>query len=78
MNPLSLLHLQNKSFDPKVLEQAKDLFEKISKAILQDHNYIQYDSYIYPTNRCILSMKGYFIENNLIVWNDFSKTTPIE
>jgi hypothetical protein len=71
MNPLSLLHLQNKSFDSKVIEQSKDLFEKISKAILQDINYIDYPNYIYPVNRLILSNKGYFIEENKIIWNEY-------
>lgn len=71
MNPLSLLHLQNKSFDQKVNEQAKDIFEQISKSILKDQNYIIYNDYIYPTNRCILSNKGYFVEKNKIVWNDY-------
>jgi hypothetical protein len=80
MNPLSLLHLQNKSFDSKVNDQAKDIFEKISKAIIQDNNYIEYEDYIYPINRCILQMKGYYVEKDKIVWNDFQplKTTPIE
>jgi hypothetical protein len=71
MNPLSLLFLQNKSFDSKVNEQAKDIFEKISKAIIQDNNYIEYEDYIYPVNRSILQMKGYFVEQDKIVWNDW-------
>lgn len=75
MNPLSLLHLQNKSFDPKVNEQAKDLFEEISKAILKDLNYIEYKDDIYPTNRWILTMKGYFVENHKIIWNDYQNNS---
>ncbi len=73
MNPLSLLTLQNRIYDPKIVDQAQDLFERISKAILKDQNYILYDDYIYPTNRLILQNKGYFIHQNKIVWNDFSE-----
>jgi hypothetical protein len=72
MNPLSLLHLQNKSFDSKVNQQAQDIFEKISRAILQEKNYILYENYIYPVNRCILNMKGYYVENSKIVWDNYS------
>ena len=71
MNPLSLLHLQNKSFDSKVNQQAQDIFEKISRAILQEKNYILYENYIYPVNRCILNMKGYYVENSKIVWENY-------
>jgi hypothetical protein len=72
-NPLTLLHLQNKTYDPVVLEQAQDLFEKISKAILSELNYIDYDQPIYAVNRLILSLKGYLFQpNNRIVWNDYS------
>jgi galactose-1-phosphate uridylyltransferase len=71
MNPLSLLHLQNKSFDSKVNQQAQDIFEKISRAILQEKNYILYENYIYPVNRCILNMKGYYVENSKIVWDNY-------
>ena len=71
VNPLTMLHLQNKSYDPKILEQAQEIFELISRAILDDKNFIEYKKKIYSTNRCILMMKGYYILENKIVWNDY-------
>jgi hypothetical protein len=71
MNSLSLLVSQNKSYDPKILEQSKELFELISKAILKDKNYIEYTSPIYATNYSILLSKGFIVLNQKIVWNDY-------
>ena len=71
MNPLSKLVLQNQLYDPKILKQAEEIFENISKAILKDQNYIEYESPIYSSNRLILQNKGYFIENGKIVWGDY-------
>lgn len=71
MNPLSLLVTQNRSYDSKVSEQAQDLFERISKAIIKDQNHILYEDMIYPVNRCILFSKGYFVEQDKVVWSDF-------
>jgi hypothetical protein len=71
MNSLSLLVIQNKSFDPKIMEQGQDLFEKISKAIIKDLNYISYPEQVYPVNRLILQNKGYFVGDGIIYWNDF-------
>ena len=71
MNSLSILHLQNRSYDPKITTQAQELFELISKAILKDQNYIEYTEPIYAVNRLVLSMKGYLITDGKIVWNDY-------
>ena len=71
MNSLSILHLQNRSYDPKILTQAQDLFEQISKAILNDLNYIEYNEPIYAVNRSVLTAKGYLINDGKIVWNDY-------
>jgi hypothetical protein len=73
MNPLTMLCLQNQSYDPKITNQAQDLFEKISKAILKDLNFIIYETPIYPVNRLILQNKGYFVKDDKIIWNDFYK-----
>jgi hypothetical protein len=70
-NALSILQLQNRSYDPKILLQAQELFEQISKAILKDLNFIEYTEPIYAVNRMVLSMKGYFIVDGKIVWNDY-------
>jgi hypothetical protein len=66
-----MLHLQNRSFDPKILTQGQELFEQISRAILKDLNYIEYNEPIYAVNRMVLANKGYFIEDGKIVWNDY-------
>ena len=71
MNPLSLLHLQNKSYDSNVTIQAKDIFEQINKAIVKDMNYIEYSEAIYSVNYFILMMKGYLVIKDKIVWNDY-------
>jgi hypothetical protein len=71
MNPLSILHVQNKTYDPKIMIQAQFLFDKISRAILDDQNFIEYNETIYPINRLILMTKGYFVENGKIIWNDY-------
>jgi hypothetical protein len=75
MNPLSMLHLQNKSYDPKIIEQAQDIFERISKAILKDLNFIEYPGPIYAVNRMVLMMKGYYLSDGKIVWNDYLSHT---
>jgi hypothetical protein len=72
MNRLSLLTLQNKSYNPKIINQSEELFEIISKAILDDKNHVQYNKFIYGSNRLILQMKGYFILDNIIYWDDYS------
>jgi hypothetical protein len=72
MNRLSLLVLQNKSYNPKIINQSEELFELISKAILDDKNYIVYNKFIYGPNRLILQSKGYFILNNIIYWDDYN------
>lgn len=71
MNSLSILHLQNRSYDPKILTQAQEIFELISKAILKDQNYIEYTDPIYAVNRLVLSTKGYMMTDGRIVWNDY-------
>jgi hypothetical protein len=71
MNSLSILHLQNRTYDPKINAQAQELFELISKAILKDLNYIEYTDPIYVVNRIVLANKGYFITEGKIVWNDY-------
>ena len=71
MNPLLLLHLQNKTYDPKIISEAQDIFEKISHAILKDQNFIEYSEAIYPINRLMLTTKGYLVENGKIIWNDY-------
>jgi hypothetical protein len=71
MNPLSMLHLQNKSYDPKIMKQAQEIFELISKAILKDQNYIEYTESIYPVNLMVLMMKGYLLHHGKIIWNDY-------
>jgi hypothetical protein len=71
MNSLSILHLQSRSYDPKINTQAQELFELISKAILKDQNYIEYNEPIYAVNRLVLSTKGYLITDGKIVWNDY-------
>jgi hypothetical protein len=53
------------------MEQGQDLFEKISKAIIKDLNYISYPEQVYPVNRFILQNKGYFVGDGIIYWNDF-------
>lgn len=70
-SPLSLLVSQNRSYDKQVLEQAQLIFEMISKAILTDNNYVSIDFEIYPINICILQNKGYYIQNQKIIWGDF-------
>ena len=75
MNPLSLLHLQNKSYDPRILNQAQEIFEIISRAILDDKHAIEYSEEIFAVNQFILLMKGYFIVQDAsgvkrIVWDD--------
>jgi hypothetical protein len=70
-NPLLILHPQNRSYDPKILDQAQDLFERISRAILKDLNYIEYNDSIYAVNRIVLLMKGYFVIDGKIIWNDY-------
>jgi hypothetical protein len=71
MNRVSLLQLQNKSYDPKISNQAEEIFELISKAILKDMNYIEYEDPIYAVNYFLLLMKGYIVVNKKIVWNDY-------
>jgi hypothetical protein len=71
MNSLSLLVSQNKSYDTKILEQGKEIFELISKAILKDQNYIEYNFPIYATNYYLLFSKGYIVINQKIIWNDY-------
>lgn len=72
MNPLTMLHHQNRTYEPKIIDQAQELFEKISHAILKDMNYIEYSDAVFPVNRIILMLKGYFItDDGRIVWNDY-------
>lgn len=71
MNPISLLHSQNKTYDPKIIEQAQNIFERISKAILADLNFILWDEEIYAVNYNILQSKGYIFIKDKIVWNDY-------
>lgn len=71
MNPLSLLHLQNRTYDPKIIAQAQEIFESISKNILKDMNYVEYKEPIYTINYFILLLKGYIVLGDKIVWNDY-------
>jgi len=71
MNPIKMLHLQNTTYDPKIINQAQNIFEKISKAILSDLNFIEFQEPIYAMNYFLLLNKGYILINQKIVWNDY-------
>lgn len=71
MNKLSLLPLQIRTYNSIIEKQAEEIYNLISKAILADKNYIEYNNIIYAPNKSILLQKGYIVENNLIYWNDF-------
>jgi hypothetical protein len=71
INPLSMLPIQNKTYDAEILNQAQEIFLLIGKAILRDENYIEFTQPIYQVNKFILANKGYFVIDNKIVWNEY-------
>lgn len=71
INPLSMLVMQNRTYNPEVLNQAQEIFLLIGKAILRDQNFIEFDMPIYQVNRFILANKGYYVIGNRIVWNEY-------
>ena len=71
INPLSMLVLQNKTFEQQVLDQAEIIFDLISRAILNDQNHIEFDQPIYAANQLVLQNKGYLIFDRIIGWKDF-------
>jgi hypothetical protein len=71
INPLSMLVMQNRTYNVEVLNQAQDIFLLIGKAILRDENFIEFDQPIYQVNRFILANKGYFVIGQRIVWNEY-------
>lgn len=72
MNQLSLLALQIRTYNSNIEKQADEIYNLISKAILRDKNYIEYNMFIYAPNKTILIQRGYIVEGNIIYWNDYT------